>query len=418
MRKFKWLIFSMIIFAILGVSLFLLKPQSTLLGYQAVDPTHFSVALLADQLTAPTRIKLTPDGQHLLVAEISGPVLVFDRMGQSWNQTPYKLTEVATHFPGFPPEEGGLTGLVFSSDFAKNGKLFLLYSFKDQQNQISNRISVVTLTTQKNRLVATLPEQIFVANVAGSDSHQITDGVGVKVMGKPHLLFAIGEAFNSTDAQNPRAESGKIMMIAEDGGNPVGARPYALDPKIQAIGLRNAYALAQNSSSILIADTGPDRFDRLINLRLYNPDGAKIKPINLGWHGSEADLEKPLPDPNSPGVKDVVLLRLPETLTFTGLAFHPGQGAIPQSTAATQSLLMTLYGKTGSISNSPGKAIWLGRLSGPAAAPQLTTQPIIVRNPHLVGQLGNPVGLEVDPQTGDFFFADIMEGKLYQVKVK
>lgn len=396
------------------------------LGYSAVDPTHFAISLFADQVPAPTRIKITPDGKHLLVTEITGQVIAFDRIGGEWSKTSYPLLNIDTHFPGLPPEEGGLTGVVFSSDFEKNGKLFLLHSFKDQDGKIFNRVSLSTVSSQENRLVATPPQQIFEANTIGSDSHQITDGIALKVGGVPQLLFAVGEGFNQNTAQNPSAESGKILMISEDGSNPVGERPFAQNPKIQAIGLRNAYVLTQNPyqsanqnlQNVMIADTGPNRFDRIIYPRLFSLSGNKIQPINLGWNGDEDNLQKPIPDPNHVGIKDMVLLRLPETRTFTGLAFHPGKGAIPKSTTEAQSILMTLYGKTGSTQNTPGKEIWLGRLSGSTTAPTLSTKPIIIRNPEAAGKMGNPIGLEIDPQTGNFFFADVVEGRIYQVSVK
>jgi glucose/arabinose dehydrogenase len=423
----KGLLFFLVLALLLGLGWFsksqFLSSQepSQALGYVAVDPAHYEVTLVAQDLVSPTRIKITPDGNYLLVSQITGEVLAFRRTTTGWEETPTQLTTVQTHFPGFPAEEGGLVGMTFSADYTQNGKLFLLYSYRDEKKIIHNQIAVTTLQVLEESLTASEPEIIFTANTPGNISHQITDGIGVHIQGKPHLLFLIGEGFKAERAQNPTQQAGKVMLIAEDGSNPSGIRPYPVDPKIQAIGLRNGYVLAQNSylneTSVLLTDTGPDKYDRIISTQLFNAQGKAIKPINLGWTGDENGLAQAIPDPNNQAVSDMVLTRLPTTLTFTGLAFHPGKGPIPPSDAEKQSVLITVFGKTGSTTNEPGKEIWLGQLdsSGPS---QLTTTPIIQRNPNAQNTLGNPVGLEIDPQTGNFFFADIFEGKLYQVIIK
>ncbi len=390
-------------------------------GYIVVDPTTFEISTFAEGLASPTRIKITPSGNYLLVAQISGEIFSFKRLSKGWDNTPSLLTTAETHFPGFPAEEGGLVGMVFSADFNQNSKLFLLYSYQDEQG-IKNRIAVTTLQEIDNKLTAAPPIVIFEANTPGNVSHQITDGLGILIQNKPHLLFLIGEGFKAQRAQDQKLESGKAMIIGEDGGDPIGIRPYPETPKIQAIGLRNGYVLTENiyqgQGRVLLTDTGPDKFDRLITSQLFEPQGKASNPINFGWDGSEEKLLTPIPDPNQQKVADMVLMRLPTTLTFAGLAIHPGKGTIPVSNEKTQSLLMTMFGKTGSTTNEPGKEIWLGTLNTSANQPTATARPIIKRNPVKQDTLGNPLGLEIDSRTGDFFFADIFEGKIYKVTIK
>ena len=377
------------------------------IGYVSVNP-KLGVSILAQNVVAPTRIKITPDGKYLLVTQLTGEILAFNRINEAWSSTPYLVAKIDTKSPGFPPDEFGLVGLVFSAEYATNHKAFLLYSYLESEGKYLNRISSVTLEEKDRKLTTSAPQMIFQAVTPGNVSHQITDGLGVIHQGKPHLVFLIGEGFKGKLAQDEAAEAGKLMMIQEDGTYPAGSRPYPNRPKIEALGIRNAYVIAENPFDAhkrwLIADTGPDKYDRLIYTRTASDSGT-FKPVNFGWNGEETILKKPIKDPNFPRVNDMVIYRFPQTRTVTGLAFTPDK-----------KILMTLFGKTGSTENAPGKEIWQGTITNLTGQPRLTFTPIIKRNPQANGKLGNPIGLEVDPQTGDFFFADILEGRIYQVK--
>lgn len=392
------------------------------LGYMAVNSDRVEVSAIIQNLTAPSRLKITPDGDFLLVAQVTGEVLAFARTNNSWEQQPQSVVRVETAVKGFPPQEAGLTGLVFSSDYQNNHKLFLLYAFQEAAKKFQNRISVTTLSVTDGKLIGTDPTQIYQANVEGSEAHQIGDGIGVMVRDKPHLLVSIGEGFKPERAQNPKLESGKILLMQDDGSNPLGERPYPTNPKVQAIGVRNAYVLAANpfdkTNRMFIADTAPSKFDRLIYTDLFDSNGRANQPLNFGWAGSEDKLADPIPDPNNRSVTDMVIQRLPETRTFTGVVVHPGKGAVPKSDNQQQSVLVTLFGYTGFPQNQPGKEIQLGRLTNLTGQPSISFAPFIRRNPAAEGHIGNPIGLEIDSKTGDILFADIIEGRVYRAALK
>ena len=365
-------------------------------SYVAVDSSKFDISILVKNLASPTRIKITPDGKHLLVTQITGEVLGFDRTSDGWSSEPYLVTKVETKFPGFPPDEAGLVGMIFSENFTKNGKLFLLYTFMDKDEKVQNHISLTTLKENGGKVKGTSPKQIFQANIAGNPSHQITDGISVNVDSTPHLLFLIGEGFDGTRAQNPDLEAGKLMLISEDGR----------EKKIAGLGIRNGFVMAKNPNDpdgkILISDTGPDKYDRLI----YTNPFKSVIP-NFGWDGNQDKLALPIPDPNFKKVTDMVIYRLEVTKTFVGLGFQKDG-----------SLLATLFGKTGYKDNSVGKEILLGSITNLEGQPKVSFKTIIKRNPKTIGKFGNPIGMEIDNKTGDFFFADIMEGRIYMVKEK
>lgn len=364
-------------------------------SYEPVNKSLYDVSILADKLLSPTRIKITPDGKHLLVTQLTGELMSLDRDGDGWGK-PYLVSKIDTKFPGFPPDEAGLVGEVFSENYSQNGKIFLLYTFKDKDGKIQNRISSLVLKEKNGKLTGSNTKLIFQANIAGNSSHQITDGVSVNLNGETRLAFLIGEGFDGKRSQDPNLEAGKLMSIKEDGS----------DHKIHALGIRNGYTLAinpnDNDGKILISDTGPDKYDRLI---YTNPFLGT--PVNFGWDGNQEKLANPIPDPNFPNILDMVIFRYPETRTFTGLAFREdGQ------------VLVTLFGKTGFKDNTPGKEILLGKMTNLSAQPKVSFTTIIKRVKESDGKLGNPLGMEIDNKTNDFFFLDVMEGRIYQVKEK
>ncbi len=364
-------------------------------SYEPVNKNEYEVSILADKLFSPTRVKITPDQKHLIIIQITGEVLALDREGAVWSE-PYLVTKIDTKFPGFPPDEAGLVGITFSRNYDKNNKAFVLYTFKDKNKKVQNRISSFTTREKDGKLKASSLKLIFEANIAGNNSHQITDSLSISLDGEDRLVFLIGEGFEGKRAQDPALQAGKLMSTKEDGS----------DPKIHALGVRNGYTLAANpldkDGKILISDTGPDKYDRLI----YTNPFLSTQP-NFGWNGDQEKLAKPIPDPNFPNVNDMVIFRYPETRTFTGLAFRP-DGKV----------LVTLFGKTGFKDNTPGKEILLGTLNNLSSQPTISLTTIIRRVKDSDGKLGNPLGMEIDSKTNDFFFLDVMEGRLYQVKTK
>ena len=392
-------------------------------SYEPVNPDYFDIEILADHLNSPTRVKLLPEANYLLISQLSGSVVAFKRTGDhKWVKQIEPVVTIETRFPGFPPDEAGLTGITPSYYFIQNRSLFLFYAYKDKNGAVKNRISRSRLAEIQGKLTGSPPTLIFTANADGSPAHQIQEGESVLVGNIPHLLFPVGDGFKSQNALDPNLEAGKLLLIREDGSNPSGARPFP-NPKIQALGIRNSFVMAVNpfdpQKSILLTDTGPEKYDRFIYTSLFFPGNLPLPKINLGWDGTDASLISNVTVDNQRPVPDPVILSLPETRTITGLSFHAGGTlGIPKSDSKSQSVLATVFGKTGVPDPSPGKEIWLGKLSLSQPQPTLTFTPLVKRVKQAAGKLGNPVGLEVDPKTGDFFFLDILEGRLYLVKPK
>ncbi len=361
-------------------------------GYVPKDISKYQISEVANKLASPTRLKITPDQETLLVTQITGELIAIPRDKDGWSKKPYLVSRTKTSFPGFPPDEAGLVGLAFSNNFSKNKTAFLLYNFKQKDGKVQNRINSIKLVNLFGRVIGINQKQIWQANVFGTGSHQITDAAPVQFNDEDRIIFAIGEGFDGKKAQDPKLDAGKILSIKEDGSSPV----------MHALGLRNGYVFSKNiydkEGKFLISDTGPDKYDRLI---YTNP--LLSNSINLAWDGNQDSLLTKIADPNDKSVSDIVITRLPETKTFTGIGF-----------TGENKVYLTLFGKTGSKENSQGKQILLGKFTT-RPQPKIETEVIIERNPAANGFFGNPIGLEIDPNDNSVLFADIMEGKIYQI---
>lgn len=380
------------------------RPSGSIPTYQAAADTDASVSLFDENIEQITQIDITPDGQFMLVGTLTGTVWIYHRVEGVFVRQSDPFFVLKTSQPGFPPEEAGLTGVAFGADFDKSGDVFLLHSFAFEKKSFRNRVTRVTFTRRGNKVIGANPEQIFEANTPGTGSHQIQDGIGIRIENKPHLLFTIGEGFDGKQALDPKKEAGKVMIIGRDGSTPVGARPFPESPKVQALGIRNAPAIAINpkNGKIAIGDTGPNNYDRFLYGKLYDPDGKNSHKLSFNWDGSEDSLKKGASDVYDKN-KEMVLHRWAPTETAVNIVWLDAER-----------ILVALFGQTGSKNNTPGKKIMLGTLKE-GARNTITLTPLIERTPAGEGQLGHPLGLALDPIAGDIYFGDIMEGRIYKI---
>ncbi len=376
-----------------------------------------TVSIIDEGIEGVTHIEITPDGKYMFVSTLRGVIWVYHHIDGQFRRQTRPFFALATSQPGFPPEEAGLTGLTLGADFNESGDIFLAYSFALEKKSFRNRVMRVTFEKQGEKVLGTNPQQIFEANVPGTGSHQIQGGVGVMVAGKPHFLFPIGEGFKAERALDPTQEAGKVMLIAADGAAPQGARPYPEFPKVQALGIRNAPAMAQSpvNGKIAIGDTGPNDYDRFLYGTLFDPEGSFAEKISFNWDGTEDSLKKGAPDLYDNN-KDMVLHRWAPTETPVNIVFYEND-ALPKLGVGLQYVLVNLFGRTGETVNKPGKSIALGVLSE-ARTNTITFSPLIERAPEGEGKLGHPIGLAVHRATGDLYFGDIMEGRIYKVHLE
>ncbi len=390
------------------------------LSYQAAAPDKVALERIATDLGPITRLKISPDGKLLLVGILTGEVYAFQRQESDWVRQTQPVVKIATAFPGFPPEENGLTGIAFGSDYAVSGDVFFTYAF--QGDTIKNRVARATIRRVQDEFIVSDLVDIFEANSGGGSSHQIQGIESLLIDGQSYVLFLIGEGFKAERARNMALEAGKLMLMRRDGSDPQGDRPYPEEPKIQAIGIRNAPDLASNpfdpAGRLAIVDTGPDSYDRFIYGKFVAAKEEALQPIDLGWDGTTESLRADRPDGNVDGNPNMVLERWNPTHTATNIVFHPGKGVIPASTSERTSVLVSFFGRTGETgAGKPGREILLGEIRT-GGQPQLTWKPLIGRSKTGLDTVGHPIALERDPVTNDLLFADIIEGAIYRAIIK
>jgi hypothetical protein len=90
------------------------------------------------------------------------------------------------------------------------------------------------------------------------------------------------------------------------------------------------------------------------------------------------------------------------------LAFYTqGRGVIPRAVARKTNLFVAL----------PHGEIRWGKLEANLKDPRVVWETVVTRNPEAVGKVAYLSGMVVDDTTGDIFFADREEGKIYLLKV-
>ncbi|HKY62789.1 MAG TPA: PQQ-dependent sugar dehydrogenase [bacterium] len=392
--------------------------------------------LQLDQVDVPTRLKISPDGSLMLVAELGGKVHAFNRINDTWVRQSAPFIEVSLGGLSIE-EERGMTGLFFGLDFDPNSPdalrrdLFLTYQFFDGADFV-NRVARMTVNRSGGDWVAggfTViyegPDPINSASPIGA--HQIQDGLSLSYEGLPHLLVAIGDGFFPASATDESKESlGKILLMQRDGSPAPGDRPFAND-FLQAKGIRNVYSMAllpeelDPRRRVLGVENGAGFQDRIWLLELIDFGHETDLGINLGWNGNDsAPSWESISDFNTPGPFDTegVLRLLEPPVSPTGLALHPGRGIVsaPPNQAA---FVAAYFGPTFCTGeNCPGKEIVVGSLGNFGNQPTIDNLSTIVRR-SAAGreELGNPTALAVDPLSGDILFADIVTGEIDRIVV-
>jgi hypothetical protein len=390
--------------------------------YEVDNKSGLFIEEFARDMGSITRIKISPDNKVMLVSTLTQGVHAFVRQdGAGFVQQEELFYNPELDLPGFPPKETGMTGLVFGANFNEHRDVFMMHTAPNEEGTLKNRITRITLREEDGMVTGIDPVVIFESNVDAQASHQIQGGVSFMHEGESHLLFLIGDAFNNENPQDVSKEAGKLMLIKRDGSNPSGNRPFPEHPKIQALGIRNAYDIAIDTNDQLrrfaIGEAGDASHDRFIygNLRPASSD-TEVIPLNFGWDGSSESREGGLTDQQTQGEPEMVISTWDDTVTPDDIAFIPGGfGEIPQPGENESLVLVSTWGKSGSTERSPGKEIMLGTITGLDAQPEIAFTSLIRRSAFGEGKMGHPLGLAFDTTTNDIYFGDILEGTIYRV---
>lgn len=265
-------------------------PDSGVFQTQAFSKT---VQQIGSEIPFVTRIKITPDDSLMFATTLDGKVYVFEKKWGRYDIQSQPFYVLETGYDFLSGDENGLTGFIISGDYASNKQIFLLYARKVDGVGKSQIMRLTVVRDENGDLVGSMPEVVFEGNVNANGAHQIQGGQSVKIEGISHLLFAIGESYIPSYARQLKREAGKILLIQENGDNPLGIRPYPDYPRVQAIGLRNVYDLdvIDGTNFVYMTDNGPDLNDRVLYASLL--DGRQY---DFGWNGNPVLLLEPTVD--------------------------------------------------------------------------------------------------------------------------
>jgi glucose/arabinose dehydrogenase len=206
-----------------------------------------NVQLIAAGLEVPWAVAQAPDGR-LFVTERPGRVRIV-RLGggglqaQPWANVPARAN---------PDAERGLLGIALDPDFARNGFVYLYYSYAGPGGVTLNRL----VRMRDNNGIGT-DETILVDNIPGSANH---DGGRIAFGPDGKLYVATGDGEQQNRAQDRSSLGGKILRLEKDGTAPAD-NPIASSP-VYSLGHRNGQGLAFHPDTAVLYQTehGPSGF--------------------------------------------------------------------------------------------------------------------------------------------------------------
>jgi len=207
-----------------------------------------NVQLVASGLEVPWAVAEAPDGR-LFVTERPGRVRIV-RLGRGgglearpWATVPARAN---------PDAERGLLGIALDPDFARNGFVYLYYSYAGAGGATLNRL----VRMHDSSGVGT-DETVLLDNIPGSSNH---DGGRIAFGPDGKLYVATGDGEQQARAQDRSSLGGKILRLERDGSVPAD-NPFPGSP-VYSLGHRNVQGLAFHPDTAVLYETehGPSGF--------------------------------------------------------------------------------------------------------------------------------------------------------------
>ena len=194
--------------------------------------------IVARGLDTPWAIAFAPDGR-MFVTERPGRVRVIQNgtlLPDAWATLPVSEKDGA---------ERGLMGIAIDPDFARNGYVYLAYTYRSGTRDVNK---LVRMRDTNGRGVE---ETVLVDGAGGGDNH---DGGRVKIGPDGKLWWALGEAGGPTNvAQLPDRINGKILRLELDGS--VSADNPTRGSYVWSMGHRNPQGLAWHPDTGVLYST-------------------------------------------------------------------------------------------------------------------------------------------------------------------
>ncbi len=225
---------------------------------------NLKVEALVKGLETPWAIAFAPDGR-IFITERPGRIRIV-KNGQL-ESDPWMAWEVVA------VREAGLLGLALDPQFAKNGFVYVAYTYRASAGRFQNRLARLREdpTTGKGKM-----DKILLDGVAGNNNH---DGGRVKFGPDGKLYWTMGDAQNTALSQNLSSLNGKILRLNPDGSIP-GDNPFPNSP-VYSYGHRNPQGLAwqPGTGRLYATEHGPSGFQGCCRDEVNYIEPGK----NYGW---------------------------------------------------------------------------------------------------------------------------------------
>jgi len=208
--------------------------------------------------------------------------------------------------------EGGLLGMAFHPDFAKNGFLYLVYNY---HNQGDYREKLVRYTYSNNKLT---DPKILLDGIRAAGIHN-GSRIWVTREESPKIYLTTGDASHQDLPQQTRTINGKVLRLNADGSIP-SDNPFPGNP-VWSYGHRNQQGLVMANNILYASEHGASVEDEVNIIE---------KARNYGWPEVEGPCSgNEISFCNSQRVVEPVWSSGGNTLAVCGLDYY-NHGLIPQ----------------------------------------------------------------------------------------
>ncbi len=241
-------IFLITLIAALGAACSPKSPVEDAIVSTGSGDAKFRVEMVVSGLEVPWGFAWLPN-KDLLVTERPGRVRIIEK-GKLRAEPVFTVPDVE------PTGESGLMDITLHPDFAKNGYIYLAYSY----NLDGKHVKVVRYKYADGKF--TEPKSI-IDNIPGTALHA---GMRCRIGPDGKLYITTGDSTDWTLAQKTDSLAGKTLRLNDDGTIPadnpfVGKAGYR--PEIWTLGNRNSQGIAWQPGTNLLFETehGPSFFE-------------------------------------------------------------------------------------------------------------------------------------------------------------
>jgi glucose/arabinose dehydrogenase len=173
--------------------------------------------------------------------------------------------------------ERGLLSMAFHPNYAATGLFYVFFTDSGSAGAALGDIHIDEFRVSADPNIADPGSRRGVATIVRGTAASNHNG-GQLQFGKDGLLYAsIGDAANSSNAQNPANLNGKILRIAPHSGG---------GPQVWSLGLRNPFRFSFDhlTGDLVIGDVGSSSFEEIDFAPAASGLGGSA---NFGWPGCE-----------------------------------------------------------------------------------------------------------------------------------